>query len=513
MTGKIEPGLGCGVGETSWTAGTDSLLHRLRRAHRSRRLRVGWALVVAAALLGGGDAGAAKPKPLSSAEGYGLVRDLLSERDDLRRRAVGRLIEARDASLIPAIVDAVFFIPRKDRAAAQNVLEALSGEQRGSRQLDWVEYVGSRTDLEPKPGYGDFKASLFGRIDPRFEALLGGDRPARIRLEEVVWGGVRFEGIPALDRPRHVPAAEADYLEDGERVFGVSAGGEHRAYPRRILSWHEMANDVVGGEPVTLSFCTLCDSAVLYSGRLPSGQTLTFGTSGLLYRSNKLMVDRDTGTLWSNITGEAVVGPLAQDGARGGGGSGASSGTGGGPATLEVLPVTDTKWAEWRARHPDTTVLALEPERGRQWGFDYRPGAADRAREGVSFPVWQKSGRLDPKAEIYALRLGGVPKAYPLDRLAEEGLVHDTLGGVAIVLVTDAASGAVRVYRAEGRRFSAGTEGALVDEAGRPWRLTEEALVPPPDAGLDPLPRVPGHSSFWFGWFGFYPDTEVYGAP
>lgn len=470
-----------------------------------RTLTLAWILAAASA------AGATPPparaaeppaEELSSLEGYGLVRDLLAERQGLRRRAVGRLIEAGDASLVPAVVDALFFIPRKDRASALNVLESLTGERRGSRYLDWVEYVGSRTDLEPKAGYADFKASLFERIDPRFGSLLGGDRPARIRREEVVWGGVRFEGIPALDRPRHVPAAEADFMDDGERVFGVSAGGEHRAYPRRILSWHEMANDVVGGEPVTLSFCTLCDSAVLYSGRLPSGQVLTFGTSGLLYRSNKLMVDRDTGTLWSNVTGEAVLGPLAADGA---------AGAGSGAAVLELLPITHTTWGEWRARHPGTTVLALEPERGQRWGFDYRVGAADRARQGVSFPVWQKSARLDPKAEVYALRLGGVPKAYPLDRLAEEGLVHDTVGGVAIVLVTDPESGAVRVYRAEGHRFGRGPEGALVDEADRPWRLTEEALQPPPDAGLDPLPRVPGHASFWFGWFGFYPDTKVYG--
>lgn len=437
---------------------------------------------------------------LPPTEGYGLVRDLMSDRQALRRRAVGRLIEAGDPSLVPAIVDALFFVQRNDRGPVLAVLEALTGERRGSRYLDWVEYVGSRADLEPKDGYAAFKGSLLERIDPRFGRLVHADVVARVRLEEIVWGGVRFEGIPALDRPRHVASAEATYLDDAERVLGVSAGGEHRAYPLRIVSWHEMANDVVGGRPVTLSYCTLCGSAVLYSGRLPSGRVLTFGTSGLLYRSNKLMVDRDTGTLWSNLTGEAVVGPLAASGD-------------GAPAVLEVLPVTLTTWSEWRARHPDTTVLALEPERGARWGFDYRPGAADRARQGVSFPVWRKSARLDPKAEVYTLRLGGVPKAYPLDLLAEERLVHDTVGGVAIVLVTDPASGAVRAYEARGHRFARGSQDGLVDSAGRPWRLTEEALQPPADAGLEPLPRVPGHASFWFGWYGFYPETEVFGDP
>lgn len=461
------------------------------------------ALLLVAVLAAAAPAGAAAEgatERLSTTEGWGLVRDLASDDGGLRRRAAGRLIEAGDRSLVPGLVDALFFIPRKNRGLAVNVLEALTGENRGSRYLDWVEYVGSRTDLEPKEGYAGFKGSLFSKIDSRFGQLLHDGVPARIRLEEVVWGGVRFEGIPALDRPRHVPAAEAGYLLADELVFGVSAGGEHRAYPRRILSWHEMANDVLGGEPVTLSFCTLCNSAIAYSGRLASGQILTFGTSGLLYRSNKLMVDRSTGTLWSNLTGEAVVGPLAAPLDE--------------PAPrLELLPVTLTTWAEWRGRHPDTTALALEPERGRRWGFDYAPGAADRARAGVSFPVWRKSARLDPKAEVYTLRVGAAAKAYPIERVLAEGVVHDLVGGEHLVLLAEPESGAVRAYRRGGHSFRRAADGALVDEEGRPWRLTETALEPPEGAGLEPLPRLPGHVTFWFGWFGFFPDTEVYGDP
>jgi hypothetical protein len=419
-------------------------------------LAAAWALVAAPAAL---------PAAEEALRRRGLrpgPRPPVPRRESLRRRAAGRLIEARDASLVPAVVDALFFIPRKDRGVALKLLESLTGERRGSRYLDWVEYVGSRTDLVPKEGYARFKGALFARIDPRFETLLGAVT-ARIRLEEVVWGGVRFEGIPALDRPRHVPAAEAAYMLGDELVFGVSVGGEHRAYPRRILSWHEMANDLVGGEPVTLSFCTLCDSAVLYSGRLESGKVLTFGTSGLLYRSNKLMVDRVTGTLWSNLLGEAVIGPAAAPGADGDGSAA------GGPARLEVLPLTLTTWAEWRSLHPETTVLALEPELGRRWGFDYSPGAADRARGGVSFPVWQKSGRLDPKAEVYALRVGSAPKAYPVERLEAEGVVNDAVGGEPVVLVSDPESGAVRAYRRGGRSFRRAADGGLADgraEAG-----------------------------------------------
>ncbi|MFP3939851.1 MAG: DUF3179 domain-containing protein [Thermoanaerobaculia bacterium] len=436
---------------------------------------------------------------LSSTEGYGLVRDLMSDERSRRRRAAGRLIEAGDETLVPALVDALFFIPRKDRELALNVLESLTGERLGSRYLDWVELVGSRTELRPKEGYAGWKGSLLERIDHRYGRLVDSDAPARIRLEEVVWGGVRLEGIPALDRPRHVGARDADFMLDDEIVFGVSGGGEHRAYPRRVLSWHEMANDVVGGEPLTLSFCTLCDSAVVYSGRLASGQVLTFGTSGLLYRSNKLMVDRSTGTLWSNLTGEAVLGPLAGEDP---------------PPTLEVLPVTVTTWAAWRQRHPETTVMAVDRTRAERWGFDYSPGAADRARRGVSFPVWRKSDRLEPKAEVFALRLGGVPKAYPVEAVLAEGVVNDAVGGEPVVLVAEPESGAIRAYRRGGHRFRRGPEGAegsVLDRDGRRWRLSEESLEPPPGAeGSESLRRVPGHQSFWFGWYGFYPSTELY---
>lgn len=494
--------------------------------HRFRgllRLRRGGVALLAAVLLasvpGSAPAASGDESTLSPTEGYGLVRDLMSDERSRRRRAAGRLIEAGDATLVPALVDALFFIPRKDRELALNVLESLTGERLGSRYLDWVELVGSRTELRPKEGYADWKRSLLERIDRRYGQLIDSDVPARIRLEEVVWGGVRLEGIPALDRPPHVPARDAGFMLADEIVFGVSAGGEHRAYPRRVLSWHEMANDVVGGEPVTLSFCTLCDSAVVYSGRLPSGQVLTFGTSGLLYRSNKLMIDRSTGTLWSNLTGEAVIGPLLADG-----------GAGEPPPTLEVLPVTVTTWAAWRERHPRTTVTALDPEQAERWGFDYTPGAADRARRGVSFPVWRKSDRLDPKAEVYALRLGGATKAYPVAAVLAEGVVNDAVGGERVVLVAEAESGAIRAYRRGGNRFRRAPEGgsvALLDEEGRPWDLTEEALEPlseraagapgdgegvasPAAEAPEPLPRLPGHQSFWFGWYGFYPDTELY---
>lgn len=470
----------------------------MSRHRRSSRRLAGRTLLLAP-LLFLPLAGLAAGEGLSSREGYGLLRRVAAGPEEARRAALQALVEARDLSLLPGLVDAYFFLPRGQRAEALAALAALAGERPGDRYHDWVELVGRRQDLTPKPGYLAFKGELMARIDPRFKALLYDGAPARIRPEEIVFGGVPVEGIPALDRPAHVPAAAAKYLTDSERVFGASVGGEARAYPLRILDWHEMLNDVLGGEPVTLSYCTLCGAGVLYATRGPEGEAYTFGTSGLLYRSNKLMMDRQTRTLWGNLTGEPALGRLAA-----------------GPARLKVLPVVVTTWKEWRTRHPETTVLALDPGMERRWGYRYQPGAADQRRAGVAFPVWLKSGALDPRAEVYAVRLEERAKAYPVERALQERVINDRLGDEPLVVVADPGSGAVRAYRRGGRTFApaaAGTPGELVDGDGRRWAAGEESLAPlEPAAGAAPLARLPGHQSFWFGWYSFFPHSELYGA-
>ena len=139
-----------------------------------------------------------------------------------------------------------------------------------------------------------------------------------------------------------MPADEASYLEDGHVVFGVVAGGEARAYPKRIMGWHEMAIDRLGGVELTIVYCTLCGTAIPYESIL-DGRHVRFGTSGLLYRSNKLMFDHGTWSLWNTIMGEPVVGPLVGTGVR-----------------LTHRAVVTTTWGEWRRMHPGTTVLSLE---------------------------------------------------------------------------------------------------------------------------------------------------------
>lgn len=443
--------------------------------------------------------------PASAQEPYAPLRGLLSEREDERRGAVRELIDSKDLSLVPGLVDALFFLPKARRAEAVSALEALTGERPGDRYHDWVDVVARRPDLRPREGYADWKGELFARIDPRYREILREGVPARIRLEEVVWGGVPLEGIPALDNPRAVPADQAGYLEDGEKVFGTSLGGEQRAWPLRILSWHEMVNDVVGGEPVTLSYCTLCGSGVLFGTRRQGGEPFTFGTSGLLYRSNKLMIDRQTGTLWSNLTGEPVLGPgLGKTTARD-------------PEGLPVLPLTLTTWREWRARNPRTTVLALDRRLGERWGYDYSPGAAERKRQGVSFPAGpaiagtRGASALDPGAEVFAVRLRNLAKAYPVDLVLREKVVNDRLGENPLVVVGDSQSGAVRAYRSGGRTFAPGSRAdELVDGTGARWIAGEDSLSPSGPEAFAPLERIPGHQAFWFGWYSFFPESELY---
>ena len=204
------------------------------------------------------------------------------------------------------------------------------------------------------PRYAAFKSGLYSLIDPRFAAYFDEVGEPLIRLDEIVWGGVRQDGIPPLRNPEMLAAGDADYLEDDHVVFGISVNGDARAYPKRILGWHEMFVDTVGGVPVAGVYCTLCGTVILFHTE-HEGVNHALGTSGFLYRSNKLMYDQATQSLWSTMRGTPVVGPLA-----------------GKDIALDRGSVVTTTWGEWRRRHPDTRVLSLETGHER----NYAEGAA-----------------------------------------------------------------------------------------------------------------------------------------
>jgi len=386
-------------------------------------------------------------------------------------------------------------------------LEELSGQSFGGDWPAWVEWYGA-TELVPPAGFTGWKGQLLSAIDVGFGVFLQDAHPSTIRTEEIMWGGVVVDGIPALDHATMVPPSEADYLTLEEPVFGISINGDHRAYPLRILDWHEMANDTVGGVPVSLAYCTLCGAGIAFDGRASDGGTYTFGSSGFLYRSNKLMYDRQTLTLWNQLTGEPVLGKLVGSGIK-----------------LNLLPVVVTTWESWFAQHPDTLVLDIDT------GYErpYYPGAAYGdyfAYQDTMFPVWQRSDVLETKARVYALQIDGIPKAYPVDLLTEQQVVNDTIGSTALVLIATHgeinvdgenqrvgsviynAGGEVRAYNRQDEEFSPGPNpDTVVDSAGLLWQVTEEALIGP-DGQM--VPRVNGHLAYWFGWYTFFPNTLIY---
>lgn len=455
---------------------------------------------------------------LPGGDATGLMDDLITSRA-AARRALRTIVAVRDPRFIAVLIETmrasqVGALTTVDDAALTNALEMLSGKRFGDDWPAWSEWYGA-TALTPPPGFTGWKGRLFGRLDPRFREFLSDGAPSRIRVEEIQWGGVAVDGIPALTHPKMIPAASATYLTTAEPVFALSINGYARAYPLRILDWHEMVNDRVGGVPVSLAYCTLCGAGIAYDGRASDGVTYTFGSSGLLFRSNKLMYDRQTRTLWNQLTGEPVLGKLAGTGVR-----------------LTLRPLVLTSWGEWLAEHPETKVLDAHT------GYErtYAPGAPYGqyfASSATMFPVWRRNHVLPLKARIYALRIDGVPKAFPADVLVARRVVNDVVGGTPVVLIakhgavtvngqreggpvdrfhvppaTYNAGAEVRAFRRGSERFRPGPDpDAVLDAWGRSWRVTEAALIGP--SGIRAA-RVPGFLAYWFAWYAFFPQTLVY---
>ena len=422
---------------------------------------------------------------------------------DFLAPGVGRIRLTRDPSYAPFLVDLLNIFPYGQiyRAHILDTLRDLTGEDLFTTDgFVWLEWVADHPEYRAPPDYYWWKGEILSTLDERFRDFLPEDGVAHtIRLEEIVWGGVVVDGIPSLDNPAVIPAHEARYLEVDEQVFGVSLNGEARAYPLRIMNWHEMTNDVVGGQPFALAYCTLCGSGIVYDTRRGGGRgPYVFGSSGLLYRSNKLMYDADTKSLWNQFTGRPVVGELVGEGIE-----------------LPILPVTLTTWGEWNRQHPDTTVLSLDTGHEREYNKPGTPGAAYYdyfSGPSLMFPGGPGANdlRLRPKDQVFVAILdSGESKAYPLDVLEElegRGVINDVVGGTPIIVVTDEGGGAQAFLR-EDRTFTVDGDGALMDEEGKAWRITPEGLLGP--AG-ETLSRVSGHVAFWFGYASFRPDGELY---
>lgn len=277
--------------------------------------------------------------------------------------------------------------------------------------------------------------------------------PAAVPTAEILAGGPPRDGIPALDHPPTVSATQADWADD-DLVLGILAGGEARAYPIAVLNWHELVNDTLGGEPILVSFCPLCGTGMVFDRRV-AGKARGFGVSGLLYRSDLLMYDRESESLWSQISAEAVTGPLL--GQR-----------------LRLLRSRTDEWGRWRRDHPETTVLSRDTGHRRDYGRS--PYGSYAQSRDVMFPV-PRDPRYHPKMPTLGLRVPGEgARAYPASELARAG-------------------GSVE------ERFL----GRSVRVAYDPDRQVFDVAAPP-EVELEVV------EGFWFAWAAFHPETSVYTA-
>lgn len=326
--------------------------------------------------------------------------------------------------------------------------------------------------------------------------------PAEIRP-----GGPPPDGIPSIDDPRFEPVTEVDWLAGTEAVLALEAGGEARAYPLRIMIWHELVNDVVGGVPVTVSYCPLCNSAVAYDRRL-GPHVLDFGTSGRLLNSSLVMYDRQTESLWAHFTGQAIIGYLAG-------------------AELDLVPVQTVSFDAFREAHPDGAVLSLEtgyPGYAGRYGQNPYVGYDDPDGRPFLYPG-PFDDRLPPMTRVLVVRGDGPAAAIPLDVLRREGVVSFAAQGRNLIALY--APGAVSALDtadvAEGR--DVGSTGVFLAEVnGRPVTLEPAGdgtfadaadgsafdVLGRRHAGSGPnLVPVEHLDTFWFAITAFDPETEI----
>ncbi|MFT5445608.1 MAG: hypothetical protein ACI9DC_000769 [Gammaproteobacteria bacterium] len=311
------------------------------------------------------------------------------------------------------------------------------------------------------PGYLAWKRNIYTLIVPEWERIFA---PGNIDWRHVSWGGVAIDDrpfaetdkpcncIPAADNPKVSDVSGATWLKDDNVVFGLEVNGEFRAYPRRIMEVREMVNDTLGGRHLGIPYCTLCGSAQAYlTDRMPDGvERPVLRTSGLLIRSNKVMYDVNTFSVFDTFRGQAVTGPLAGKG-----------------IVLKQIGMVVTTWGEWKAAHPQTTVLVEDLALGRD--FDFRN---NRDAEGPIFPIGDVDPRLPVQEDVIGVvTASGTPVAFHLGTAREVLARGEEVAVENVHLVLD--GGGVRAVDAKGK-----------------------------DLG--------GHQAFWFAWSQFHPGTKLW---
>ncbi len=276
-----------------------------------------------------------------------------------------------------------------------------------------------------------------------------------VPLDKILSGGVPKDGTPAILEPDHLSVKEASvFLKDNDRVLGLAVNGDSKAYPVKILSWHEVVNDQIDKMPVLVTYCPLCGTGLAFI-RSYGGRELMFGVSGLLYNSDLLMYDHETESLWSQIEGRAITGRM--------------SGT-----RLGKLSLLTTTWGYWKTKYPETKVALPRLGYMRSYEADAYKGYAKS--DELMFPVNRVDRRLHSKAMVIGARIGKASKAYPFSELSKLDMPFtDVVGGRKIRIEFD--------------------------------RKTETANITGLDGGT-----VDFIVGYWFAWFAFNPETDLYMA-
>ena len=275
-----------------------------------------------------------------------------------------------------------------------------------------------------------------------------------VAKDEILLGDPRRDGIPAIDKPKFVPGKQVGFLNPDDRVLGLINNKQAKAYPIAILNYHEIVNDNIGGERIVVTYCPLCGSGIAYRSEV-RGRNLNFGVSGLIYNSALLLYDRQTESLWSQILAKAITGPMKG-------------------AKLEIASLTHTTWRDWLQRHPNTLVLSTNTGFPRDYDKEAYAGYEKSGK--ILFPVKFRSMGYHPKERVIGLEIKGKFKAYPFTELAKSsGEIKDSVGGEKLLI-----------------RFDAYNQtGSVFDEAGK---------------------EFPSITTFWFAWYAFHDDTEIYRA-
>jgi hypothetical protein len=275
-----------------------------------------------------------------------------------------------------------------------------------------------------------------------------------VSIDFIFAGGPPRDGIPALNKPVFLSASKADYLDNEDRVLGVAIGGAARAYPVRILNWHEVVNDQFEGRDIVVTYCPLCGTGVAFDANI-DGERLEFGVSGLLYNSDVLLYDRITESLWSQLLTRAISGSFQG-------------------RKLTMIPLVHTSWQDWQQRFQKTPVLSLKT--GYRRDYSRNPYAGYASSFDTYFDVEHYApAQYHPKEWVMGVEVDGVFKAYPFSELEEAGKKEfaDTVNGKTLVINWDSINRSANVVTEEGEQMAS-------------------------------------ISAFWFAWYAFHPDTQVF---